>query len=50
MPYFHMTAGPISTAKLSWFSTNIWLHRMLSTVRPPSVRHTAATVGCVVQR
>jgi len=24
------------------FSTNIWLHRVLSTVRPPSVIHTAA--------
>jgi len=26
----------------SRFSTNIWLHRVLSTVRPPSVIHTAA--------
>jgi len=24
------------------FSTNIWLHSVLSTVRPPSVIHTAA--------
>ena len=26
----------------SWFSTNIWLHCVLSTVRPPSVVHRAA--------
>jgi len=28
--------------KKSRFLTNIWLHRVLSTVRPPSVIHTAA--------
>ena len=32
------------TREKLWFSTNIWLRRMLSMVRPPSVIHTAVPV------